>query len=245
MTSPTEPRTTSLYAFDAAYASGLAAMSVATFYLLSSVIPRSVALIACQLTLVAIPVIATRATGKPLAAIGLRRPHVVFVVGATLVGLTAWYLNMRLVLWLDPPAQEIHQLQVLVDEAPLWQAILLLAILPPICEEILFRGTLARGLATRLPGWLAVTLAAMLFSAYHLSLVQALPTLTLGLALGLFALRADSVVPAIIGHVLNNGIAVLVSRDLDLARWLSTHPTPTLVACAAGTTAGLAVGALA
>lgn len=245
MTSPTEPRTTSLYAFDPAYASGLAAMSVASFYLLASVIPRGAALVACQLVLVAIPVAATFATGKPLAAIGLRLPRARYVVGAILIGLTAWYLNMRVVMWLEPPAQEVRQLQLLVDETPLWQTVLLLAILPPICEEILFRGTLARGLATRLPGWLAVSLAAMLFSAYHLSLVQAVPTLTLGLALGLFALRADSVVPAIAAHMLNNGMAILVSRDLDIARWFATHPTPALVACAAGTTAGLAVGALA
>lgn len=105
----------------------------------------------------------------------------------------------------------------------------------------MFRGVLARGLAGRMPLWAAAAISAAVFSAYHLSLVQALPTLTLGLALAAVAIRADSAAPAIVAHALNNAIAIAVSRDElpALAGWLDHHADDALWIAIAVAAAGL------
>ena len=230
-------------AFEPVFGSALVAMSVASFYLFSGLVPQAFALLIGQAMLIALPVFAAVAFGGGPRVLGVRLPRGRFVGAAILIGLTAWYLNMRLVMWLEPPRDELHNLEQLVDRAPLLEALVMLAVLPPICEEILFRGVLARSLATKLPIWIAITLSALLFSAYHLSLVQAPATLTLGLVFALLAIRADSVVPSIVAHGLNNGLAVLVSRDelSGLARWLGEHPTPALALCGAATATGVAL----
>ena len=230
-------------AFEPVFASALVAMSVATFYLFSGVVPVAFALLAGQAVLVVLPVIAALVFGGGRRVLGVRLPRKRFVTAAILIGLTAWYLNMRLVMWLEPPSEELHRLEQLVDTAPLVEALIMLAVLPPICEEILFRGVLARSLATKLPIWIAMALSALLFSAYHLSLVQAPATFTLGVVFALLAIRSDSVVPSIIAHGLNNAIAVLVSRDelSGVARWLGDHPSPALAFCGAVSAAGVVV----
>ena len=247
MTSPTEPRTLRLYhggvAFEPVLASALVAMCVATFYLISGLVPVAFALLAGQVILVAGPVIAALAVGANHRVLGLRLPRKRYVTAAILIGLSAWYLNMRLVMWFEPPTDQLERLERLVETAPLFEALLMLAVLPPLCEELLFRGVLARSLATRLPIWLAVGLSALLFSAYHLSLVQAPATFTLGIVFAVLAIRADSIVPSIIAHGLNNAIAVLVSRDelSGVAHWLGHNPSPGLAICGATTAAGLAI----
>ncbi len=247
MTSPTEPRTLRLYhggvAFEPVFASGLVAMSVATFYLIAGLVPAAFAIVVGQAVLVAWPVIAAFAFRLDHRVLGLRMPRMRFVAAAILIGLTAWYLNMRLVMWLERPSEELHRLERLVDTAPLAEALVMLAVLAPLCEEILFRGVLARSLATRLPIWVAVGLSALLFSAYHLSLVQAPATFTLGVAFAVLAIRADSIVPSVIGHALNNALAVLVARDelSGVAHWLGENPMPALAICGTTSAAGVAL----
>jgi len=230
-------------AFEPVLASALVAMSVATFYLLGGLVPAAFAIVVGQAALVAWPLVAAFAFKLDQRVLGVRLPRMRFVAAAILIGLTAWYLNMRLVMWLQPPVDELRRLEHLVDTAPLAEALLMLAVLPPLCEELLFRGVFARSLATRLPIWVAVGLSAALFSAYHLSLVQAPATFTLGVAFAILAIRADSAVPSMIAHALNNALAVLVSRDemAGVAHWLGAHPDASLAICGTTTSAGMAL----
>jgi membrane protease YdiL (CAAX protease family) len=249
MTSPTEPRTLRLYhgglAFEPVFASALVAMSVATFYLFSGVVPQAFALVGGQAVLVAGPVIAAFALRANHRVLGVRLPRKRFVTAAILIGLTAWYLNMRLVMALDPPTEQLHKLEQLVDTAPLAEALIMLAVLPPLCEEILFRGVLARALGRHLRLVAAAAISAVLFAAYHHSLVQGLPTLTLGFVLAVIAIRADSVAPTIIAHAINNAMAITMSRDElpAIAGWLGRHPTLALAGCAGATAVGIAIAA--
>ena len=49
-------------------------------------------------------------------------------LGGVLIGLSAWYVNMRLVMLLDPPREELRKLEYLVDTAPLFEALVMLAV---------------------------------------------------------------------------------------------------------------------
>jgi len=89
--------------------------------------------------------------------------------------------------------------------------LLIVALIPAIGEELLFRGTLLRLLKdmTNNIHW-AVIISAILFSAFHLQFLGFLPRFTLGLVLGyLFVFTNNLWVPMFI-HFVNNAAAVIV-----------------------------------
>jgi membrane protease YdiL (CAAX protease family) len=152
---------------------------------------------------------------------------------------------MCLVAELPITERQTRMLAELVERPPLIGALAMFAVLPAICEELLFRGVLARSLGRALPTAAAAAISAVVFSAYHLSIAQALPTLTLGFVLALIAIRAGSVAPAIAAHAINNGMAIAMSRGElpELASWLGHHPILALAGCASATALGIAIAA--
>ncbi len=89
--------------------------------------------------------------------------------------------------------------------------LLVVALIPAIGEELLFRGVLLKLLKdiTKNAHW-AVIISAILFSAFHLQFYGFLPRFTLGLVLGyLFIITGNLWVPVFI-HFINNAAAVIV-----------------------------------
>lgn len=251
MTSPIEPRTASLYhashgpAVEPSIAAMIVGAALATYLVVPALVPPALALIAAQAALTVVPVAAVLVAhpARPLAALGLRGARPRFFLAAAAIGATAWYVNTRLVALLPLPEHATRALEALVEQPSFAGALAMFALVPAICEEILFRGVLARALGHRLPITAAAAISAATFSAYHLSPVQALPTLTLGFVLAVVAIRADSVLPTIVAHAINNAIAIALSRGelAPLGDWLGHHPTLALAGCAAATAGGLAV----
>jgi membrane protease YdiL (CAAX protease family) len=98
-------------------------------------------------------------------------------------------------------------------------ALLGVGLAPGVCEELLCRGLLQRGLETRLGAAPAVVIAALVFGALHLEPVHAVFATFLGLWLGATALLAGSVRAPILCHAVNNLVAVgLAARLPDLIR---------------------------
>lgn len=254
MTSPIEPRTASLYhaprgpAVEPATAAAIVAAAFASYLAVSQVVAGELRFVVAQLALAAVAVAGAviAAPAQPLAVLGLRGARPRYFVAAIAIGTTAWYLNAWLVAWLvarlSLPEGHIQHLKGLVDRPGLVAALAAYAVVPALCEELVFRGVLARALARR-SLLAACAISAAVFSAYHLSPVQAVPTFTLGLALAAIAIRADSVLPAMLGHALNNAMAIAMSRGelAASAAWLEAHPWITALCCACATGGGLAI----
>jgi sodium transport system permease protein len=221
--------------------------ALATYLIVPILVPPELALIAAQAALAVVPIAGVIALhpARPLAAVGLRGARPRFFVAAVLIGATAWYVNTRIVALLPLPERQTRMLEKLVDRPSLGLALATFALVPALCEEILFRGVLARGLARHLRLVAAAAISALVFAVYHHSLVQGLPTLTLGFVLAVIAIRADSVAPTIAAHALNNAMAIAMSRGElpELAGWLGRHPTLALAGCAGATAAGIAIAA--
>jgi membrane protease YdiL (CAAX protease family) len=175
-----------------------------------------------------------------LAIVGVAKPRARFVIAAALVGLSAWYVDLRLDLLVQPPG-DIAQLAHAAVRGSFVVSLLALAIAPAIGEELVFRGVLARGLARRLPLWAATLVSAIAFSAYHMVPAQMLTLLPFGLLLGVLAIRSNSVVPGMLAHATNNVIAIVLERRRGgaVAEWIDAHPTPSLVIACAGLAAAL------
>jgi hypothetical protein len=82
--------------------------------------------------------------------------------------------------------------------------ILGVCIMAPLTEELLFRGIIQGELRKALPEWAAIVIQALLFSAYHLQLVQSSYVLLAGLLLGLLYYWSRSIWVPIIMHVAYN-----------------------------------------
>ena len=91
--------------------------------------------------------------------------------------------------------------ELMPESIPLWQLILFVAILPGICEEIAFRGTLLYGLRRKLrPLPLAVSVG-LIFGFFHVALFRIIPTAFMGVMLTAMALLTGSIFPGNAGRM--------------------------------------------
>lgn len=88
-------------------------------------------------------------------------------------------------------------------------ALIIMAFLPALCEETLFRGGLQNFLtrSTKMP-WLSIIIVSILFSAAHFSFYGFLSRLFLGVILGLLYQYSGRLWLNIIAHFVNNAMAV-------------------------------------
>ena len=189
--------------------------------------PLLVALVAGQLGMLALALGVLRVARLPLRALGIAAAPLRLVAAAVLIGSSAWYLNLALVdalVTVEP--DETLALQRLVERPALLAVLLAVALVPALCEEVLFRGALLRGLASRIAPGAALVVSAAMFAIYHFRPVQMLPTFTLGLVLGALVLRGGSILPSALAHCINNAMAIVVHRQASepLSRGLAEHP---------------------
>lgn len=108
----------------------------------------------------------------------------------------------------------------LMLEQPWWLAWCLMAVLPAVCEELLFRGWVLSALAGMRPGWRRATVAvvgqAACFAVFHLLPERMPQTFALGLVLGCLTLATRSLLPAMCCHAANNSmpLAVLIGSGV-------------------------------
>ena len=89
--------------------------------------------------------------------------------------------------------------------------VIAVALAAPVVEEIIFRGLIMTRLSRAMPGWLAVLLSAAVFGACHGNPVWFGYAFVLGAFFGLIDLRAGSIWPSILGHVVFNSISQILS----------------------------------
>ena len=88
--------------------------------------------------------------------------------------------------------------------------LILMAILVPIYEEIVFRGLLLGGMARHISfGW-ANTIQAVLFALIHNDLPRFLFYFAMGVVTGLLVRKTRSILPAIVLHAINNAVFFLL-----------------------------------
>jgi len=90
-------------------------------------------------------------------------------------------------------------------------SIILLGIVAPLSEEILFRGIILRGLVNRYSPTKAILISAILFSLFHLNPYQFFAAFVMGLFLGYLYFRIKSILPCILAHSISNLLVVLAS----------------------------------
>lgn len=85
-------------------------------------------------------------------------------------------------------------------------------LLIPFLEEVLFRGVLLQSLSKSISPTLSVVVAALVFAAFHVSLVSASSALVLGLLVGIAFIRTRSILVCSVGHLTWNLTMSVVDR---------------------------------
>lgn len=110
----------------------------------------------------------------------------------------------------DMPDQMVEMLNSIISQPFGYMVIALLA---PIAEEMVFRGAVLRILIRwfRRP-WTAIVVSAVIFGAIHANIPQFLHALFMGLLLGWVFYRTESIVPGVVIHWVNNTVAFILCR---------------------------------
>lgn len=153
--------------------------------------------------------------------LSLRRPPVLGLLAAVLIGASAWTFAAGVLARLLPPPDSLIKAMerlLLLDgsEAPLWAVWLVIAVTPALCEEFFFRGLALSGLR-KLGLWPALLTTALIFGLAHASIYRLLPTMFLGLVLTWLVWRTGSIWTGVVAHALNNGIAASLVYSPELA----------------------------
>jgi sodium transport system permease protein len=124
-------------------------------------------------------------------------------------------LNAEVALQLD---------QLLNVPGSLATMLLVIAVLPAVCEELAFRGFVLSGLRHVGHKWTAIVISSVFFAATHAIFQQSLVAFALGLVLGFVAIQTGSILPAILFHITHNSLGLLLkdmpSRLADKGHWL-------------------------
>jgi uncharacterized protein len=102
--------------------------------------------------------------------------------------------------------------------------LIVIGLIAPVCEELLFRGAFQGTLEQRGPVR-AIACTAVVFGIIHFNPFNFFGPIFYGLGIGLVVWRTGSILPAILWHALNNSAAVLMmgigGRDFALPWWVS------------------------
>lgn len=127
-----------------------------------------------------------------------------------------------LLLRLFPQNEEVvHQLALILKGETLWITLLVVALLPAICEELFFRGFIFSSLEGSVKAGTAIFLTGLMFAFYHLDFIRIVPTFILGVLFTLALYKSGSILVPMIMHFVNNAVAVIILFYPDLAEQMN------------------------
>lgn len=192
------------------------------------------AFIVSELCLVAPALIALAAFGIPMRQglamepLAIRPTVLALLTGAALWAGSLGLFEVQYAMW-PPPAGYLEAFQKLHEAlrpAGPFDAVIsvaAIALVPALCEELLFRGIVLPAFASRVHAWRAVLLSALMFGIIHLdvtpdqqvTLYRVPFAAAVGFGLGVLRLRAGSLMPCILAHAFLNTTTFLLAPLTD------------------------------
>ncbi len=173
----------------------------------------------------------TMLTRRPAETLLLRWPPAATVGAALLLAVAIHplaFLLQTVVTKIYPVneqvAEQLHELLRRRDAAR--PALLVVAVVPAICEELAFRGFILSGLRHLGHRWRAIILTSIFFGVTHPIFQQSLVACIVGVLLGFIAVQTGSILPGIVFHMVHNSLGVLLAQANCPCGW------PTIRRCA-------------
>lgn len=103
-------------------------------------------------------------------------------------------------------------------------SVFVMAILPAIGEELIFRGIILNGLRTRFNDIASIFISAILFALMHQNLQQLIYPFLLGSIMAWAVVRSGSLISSVIIHFTNNFLVVLLTFIQNMTGWSVALP---------------------
>jgi len=180
-----------------------------------------------QILLLLVPtlLVVRLATRDPVEYLRLKAPSageiLVPLVGIfSLQQMLQVYLVFQEMIPLPPEIEKlIEEVKALVEEATrnlltagspmeFLFVVLIVAVIPALSEEMLFRGLIQRSYEKGLGPARGIITTGIIFAAFHMNPFSVVPLMALGVYLGFIAYRSGSVWTGVAAHLFNNFIAV-------------------------------------
>lgn len=130
------------------------------------------------------------------------------------------FSNLLSMLFPDSSQNLNDEYMAILDGIPFVGGLLLIALLPAVCEELMYRGYIFTALKQKMSLKKAVLFVSFLFGLSHLSLIKLIPTMLLGVAFAYAAEKTGSIFVSSMMHFLNNGLSVFVLYYGAKIEWL-------------------------
>lgn len=133
------------------------------------------------------------------------------------IGLGMWLVVMIIsgiysvfaVKFLPEEAELLEAFDYLFSNMSLTYQLLVIAIIPAVIEELLFRGLFLSAFLEHFKPFKAMVWTSLMFASMHFSLLKLFPTFMLGMVFAYTAYKTKSILPAIALHFINNGFSVV------------------------------------
>jgi membrane protease YdiL (CAAX protease family) len=123
---------------------------------------------------------------------------------------------------LKPLFESYQQHSGIIMNGGFWLSLIVIGVIGPIFEEILFRGLVFGEMRKISKVWVALLIQALLFGVIHFNVVQGIYAFLAGLLLGYIYYRSNSIVAPMIMHISINASSVIITQFLtgdDLGNW--------------------------
>jgi sodium transport system permease protein len=179
------------------------------------------AILGPQVTMILLPALAMAflCTKRMRVGLRLRLPTWNVLLFSIVLGVAlhpAYMLLTRWVMTVYPVSESavvaMHPLTEQMAATPWLYLVLLMAVVPAICEELAFRGFMFGALLRDRQPLRAIMLTAILFGISHGVLQQSISATAMGFLLGWIAWRTGSVLPTVLIHTINNTLSLSLTR---------------------------------
>jgi sodium transport system permease protein len=143
------------------------------------------------------------------------------ILPVILIGLTARYPialiaeKLQLVFPVPKLMNDMNLLDTGLGNIGLTGGVLIIALLPALFEEAVFRGVFLSLLENKYSAEGAVIFVGLMFGGMHLNVFTFFETAALGIIFGFVTVYTSSIYPAVIMHFLNNAFSVVLMRYIN------------------------------
>jgi sodium transport system permease protein len=172
-------------------------------------------------------------TRRPRRTLLIRRASSKMILAAAALAVVVHPLNYALQ-WviqslypIGPGGDELKKLESVLQQPPVWWLpLVLVGLLPAVCEELAFRGFILSGLRHSGNKWRAILVSSLFFALSHQILQQSLGTFVLGSLIAYLTVQSGSLWPGLVFHATHNSLAWLHSLgSADIAALEKNQPT--------------------
>lgn len=158
--------------------------------------------------------------------LSFKKPQVTHLLGAFVTWIGTYSIVMGVSFLLMPFMKEsvegLDGMAEMFIKQPIWALAIVVALMPAVGEELMFRGFIYGSLKDKMKNMTAILITSAIFGIYHMSLIKFFTTFILGAMFAMVVSETGCIFCSMLMHFSNNFVSVLLTKYFDhIPSWLS------------------------